>query len=335
MSEATSHTPFPDGPETSKYLGKSARRRLGGTDRLIADLAEAQHGVVGLWQLVDLGLNQSLIEWRVDVGRLHRIHQGAYAVGYVRLTPHGHRMAAVLACGPEAVLSHRSAAALWGLREDSRSRIDVTAPGRRGRIPAGIDAHRHGFLTAADRTSVDGIPCTSVSRTLLDLAAVVSCRGLRYAVKQAEVERVFDLSEMNELLARSRGRRGVARLRSAISVHDPREQLTRRELEERFFDVCRDREILLPEVNGHLVVNGISMMPDFLWRDARLIVEADSHRVHGTASAFEEDRRRDQLLTAAGWTVIRITWRQVLNEPQRLTHTLRALVSRNPSGRRA
>jgi predicted transcriptional regulator of viral defense system len=290
---------------------------------------------VGLWQLVDLGLNQSLIEWRVDVGRLHRIHQGAYAVGYGRLTPHGHRMAAVLACGREAVLSHRSAAALWGLREDSRSRIDVTAPGRRGRSPAGIDAHRHGSLTAADRTSVDGIPCTSVPRTLLDLAAVVPYRGLRYAVKQAEVERVFDLSEMNDLLARSRGRRGVARLRSAISVHDTREQLTRRELEERFFDVCRDTEILLPEVNGHLVVNGISMMPDFLWRDARLIVEADSRRVHGTAAAFEEDRRRDQLLTVAGWTVIRITWRQVFDEPERLSRTLRALVSRQPSDRRA
>jgi hypothetical protein len=244
-------------------------------------------------------------------------------------------MAAVLACGPEAVLSHRSAAALWGLREDSRSRIDVTAPGRRGRIPVGIDAHRHGFLAGADRTSVDGIPCTSVSRSLLDLAGVVSYRELRYAVKQAEVEGRFDLTEMNELLGRSRGRRGVARLRLAIALHDPREQLTRRELEERFFDLCRHRGLLLPEVNGPLVVNGISLMPDFLWRDARLIVEADSRRVHGTVSAFEEDRRRDQLLTADGWTVLRCTWRQVLDEPDRLAATIRTLLTRSKSSRRA
>jgi very-short-patch-repair endonuclease/predicted transcriptional regulator of viral defense system len=300
----------------------------------IAVLAARQHGVVALWQLGDLHIDSQLARKRVAAGRLHRIHHGVYSPQMESLlTSNGHRMAAVLACGPEAVLSHRSAAALWGLREDSRSRIDVTAPGRRGRIPAGIDAHRHGSLGPADRTSVQGIPCTSVSRTLLDLAAVVSNRALRSAVKQAEVEGLFDLHEMNELLARSRGRRGVARLRTAIALHDPREQLTRRELEERLFDLCRGLE--QPEVNGHLVVNGISMMPDFLWRDARLIVEADSRRVHGTVTAFEEDRRRDQVLTGAGWTVIRCTWRQVLDEPERLRRTIRSLLSRNKASRRA
>jgi hypothetical protein len=244
-------------------------------------------------------------------------------------------MAAVIACGPDAVLSHRSAASLWGIREDGRSRIDVTAPGRRGRIPAGIDAHRHGFLRPPDRTFHEGIPCTSVSRTLLDLAAVVSPRELRYAVTQAEVERRFDLTAMNELLGRSRGRRGVARLRAAIAQHDSREQLTRRELEARFLDLCRKSGLPLPEVNGHLLVSGTSMMPDFLWRDADLIVEADSRKVHGTATAFEADRRRDQILIAAGWTVIRCTWRQVLDEPESLTRTIRSLHSRGTAGRRA
>ncbi len=127
----------------------------------------------------------------------------------------------------------------------------------------------------------------------------------------------------------------MARLRMAIALHDPREQLTRRELEERFFDLFRGSGLLLPEVNGHLVVNGISVMPDFLWRDARLIVEADSHRVHGTVTAFEEDRRRDQLLAAAGWTVIRCTWRQVLNEPESLSRTIRTLLSQATPDRRA
>ena len=146
-------------------------------------------------------------------------------------------------------------------------------------------------------------------------------------MKQSEVEGVFDLTEMNELLRRSRGRRGVARLRTAIALHDSREELTRRELEDRFFDLVRRLELSVPEVNGHLVVNGVSMMPDFLWRDAKLIVETDSRRVHGTATAFEEDRRRDQLLTAAGWTVIRCTWRQVLDEPDRIGRTICSLLS--------
>lgn len=148
------------------------------------------------------------------------------------------------------------------------------------------------------------------------------------------MEGKFDLTEMNELLGRSRGRRGVARLRSAIALHDPREQLTRRELEARFLDLCRKAGLPLPEVNGHLVVSGISMMPDFLWRDAGLIVEADSRKVHGTVTAFEEDRRRDQRLTAAGWTVIRCTWRQVLDEPESLSRTIRSLLSRESAGRR-
>lgn len=314
------------GPKIPLYRGKSARQLS--SDRAIADLAERQHGVVALWQLENLGLHAKMVDKRVDAGRLHRVHQGVYAVGHSLLTVNGHRMAAVIACGPEAVLSHRSAAALWGLREDGRSRIDVTAPGRRGRIPAGIDAHRHGSLRPLDRAAVDGIPCTSLARTLLDLAAVISYRELQHAITQAEVTRQFDLMSMQELLSRSRRRRGVARLRLAIAAHDPREQDVRRELEQRLFALFRRASLSAPEVNAHLVVEGISMMPDFMWRDARLIVEADSRRVHGTIAAFEKDRLRDQRLAAAGWTVIRCTWAQVRDEPERLTRTIRTLLAR-------
>jgi very-short-patch-repair endonuclease len=236
-------------------------------------------------------------------------------------------LAAVLACGPGAVLSHRSAAVLHGLLDEGGSRFHVIAPNRRGRSPIGIAAHRDGTLTAEDRVAVGGIPCTSIARTLLDLAGSKD-RGLRRAITQAEVERKFDLGEVEELLRRSRGRRGVRRLRLGISLHDPREQLTRRELEARFLDLCRRYGLRLPEVNGHLVIDGLSMMPDFVWRDAGLIVEADSRRVHGTVTAFEKDRRRDQLLTAAGWTVIRVTWRQVIDEPQAISRTVRTLLSR-------
>ncbi len=237
-------------------------------------------------------------------------------------------MAAVLACGPGTVLSHRSAASLHGILEDSRNRVDVIAPNRRGRSPIGIAAHRDGTLTPADQVVIDGIPCTSLARTLLDLAATQSSSTLRYAVTQAEVEKVFDLPEVVELLKRSKGRRGVARLRSAIELHDPQEQEARLELEKRLLRLFKRSALPRFEVNGHLVVNGISMMPDILWRDARLIVEADSRRVHGTATAFEKDRLRDQHLAMAGWTVIHATWHQVTNEPKRLLQTLRTLLSR-------
>lgn len=255
------------------------------------------------------------------------MHQGVYAVGHPLLTREGRWTAAVLACGSEAVLSHRSAAALWGLRQDRRGTIDVTAPGRRGRIPAGIAAHRHGSLRAADRTIVHGIPCTSLARTLLDLAAVAPPRELRNAITQAEVQRVFDLAAVRDVIARSRRRRGVARLRLAVAEHDTRSERTRGELESRFLALCDRAGIPLPEVNAPLFIEGIQMEADFLWRDARLIVEADSHRFHNTASAFESDRRRDQRLVRAGWRVIRCTWRQVTDEPAQLARTLRDLLA--------
>jgi very-short-patch-repair endonuclease len=282
---------------------------------------------VALWQLKDLGLHVKVVDKRVAAGRLHRVHQGVFAVGVRLYRPKASLMAAVLACGPRAVLSHRSAASLHGILDNGRSRVDVIAPNRRGRAPKRIAAHRDGTLTPIDRVIIDGIPCTSLARTLLDIAASESPTTLAYAVTQAEVEEVFNLTEVVELLKRSRGRRGVARLRLAIELHDPDEQDARRELEKKLLRLFK-RGGFRPEVNGHLLVDGISIMPDFLWRDARLVVEADSRRVHGTATAFEKDRQRDQRLAAAGWTVIRVTWHQVTNEPERLTQTLRTLLSR-------
>jgi hypothetical protein len=288
--------------------------------------------VVAVWQLVGMGLSVGLVDKRVAAGRLHSVHQGVYAVGHALLSGDGHRMAATIACGPNAVLSHRSAAALWKLRSDSRTRIDVTAPGRRGRSPAGIDAHRDGSLRPPDRTEERGIPCTSVARTLLDLAAVVSPRELRNAVTQAEVERVFDLASMRELIERSARRRGVARLRLAIAQHDPRDERTRGRLERRFLEFCRQSSLPLPAVNVPLVIGGIPLEADFLWRDACLIVEADDRYSHLTVTAFEKDRRRDQRLSAAGWQVIRCTWRQVWDDPEELARTLRILLARHPFG---
>ncbi len=235
-------------------------------------------------------------------------------------------MAAVLACGPEAVLSHRSAAALWGLMRDGRNTVDVTAPGRRGRYLKGIDAHRHSSLRAQDRTLAIDIPCTTVAKTLLDFAGVASMREVQLAITQAEVLRIFDLTEMQEVIQRSGRQRGVGRLRHAIADHDPRSERTKRELESRFLALCKRAGLPAPEVNVPLDLEGGEIIADFLWRAPRLIVETDGRQFHGTAIAFENDRRRDQRLVLAGWRVIRCTWRQVVDEPNELVGTLRALL---------
>jgi predicted transcriptional regulator of viral defense system len=316
-----------DGPKPSGYRTESAHRRQ------ISQIAKQQHGLVALWQLESFGLSASAVRTRVGIGDLHHVQQGVYAVGHSLLSCEGRFMAAVLACGPRAVLSHRSAAELWGLRTGGRPRVDVTAPCRRGRSPAGIDAHRSDSLRAPDRTTLRRIPCTSVARTLVDLAGVVGARELQNTITQAEVQRIFDLAALREVIDRSRGRRGVARLRLAMSLHDPRDERARGEFERRFLALCRRFGLPLPEVNSPLAVEGVQMEADFLWRDAGLIVETDDRRSHATIAAFEKDRRRDQRLEAAGWRVIRCTWRQMVDEPSSLSRTIRKLLEsrRSPS----
>jgi very-short-patch-repair endonuclease len=244
-------------------------------------------------------------------------------------------MAAVMACGTGAVLSHRSAAALWGMRDDGSESIDVTAPNRRGRIPGGISAHRDGSLTPDDRTAVHGIPCTTVARTLLDFAAVAPVWELRKAVSEAEVLRILDHDAMRKLIKRSRGRRGVARLRTVMDEIHPRTKWTRSDMERAFLRMCERARLPEPEVNVTLYPGGRRAMPDFLWRDAGLIVEADSRGFHDTGSAFESDREREQRLQLAGWRVSRCTWRQIEREPRRLAETIRGLLDQPKARRRA
>ncbi|HEU5142722.1 MAG TPA: DUF559 domain-containing protein [Solirubrobacterales bacterium] len=235
-------------------------------------------------------------------------------------------MAAVLACGPEAVLSHRSAAALWGIYEDRRASIDITARNRRGRIPHEIDAHRDGSLIDADRTVLRGIPCTTVSRTLLDLAAVVPISELRKAISEAEVLRLLDHEALRRIIMRSRGRRGVARLRTLLDEIHPQTKRTRSELERLFLRMCTRAGLPEPEVNAKLDIGDRLLEPDFLWRGAGLIVEADSRRYHDTDSAFQLDRKREQRLMLAGWQVARCTWEQVERQPRELAETIRRLL---------
>jgi very-short-patch-repair endonuclease len=284
--------------------------------------------MVTLAQLEALGLGRRGAQERVRVGRLHRVHQGVFAVGHRAQSDEAPLLAAVMASGLGAVLSHRSAALLWGvLEDDGDERIDVVAPNRRGRVPDGIRAHRDGELSAADRTEYRGVPCTTPARTLLDLAAAAPRWEVKRALAQAEVRRLVNHSSLRAVIRRCRGRRGVARLRVALDEIHPATKRTRSDLEVMFLEMCQRASLQSPEVNVRLEVDRGSLEADFLWREAGLIVEADSRRFHDTDSAFLNDRRREQRLQIAGWRVSHCTWEQVEHEPRALADTIRRLLA--------
>jgi very-short-patch-repair endonuclease/predicted transcriptional regulator of viral defense system len=292
-------------------------------------LAERQHGVVTLHQLQLVGgFGRAAVAKRAAVGRLHRIHRGVYAVGRPHLTAHGRRMAAVLAYGPEAAVSHRSAAAIHGLRRDERPSTDVCLPVTGASSRPGIDVHTTTTLQAQDTTIVHGIPCTTVARTLVDLGGVVPRRVVERAVDQAEVLRVFDLRAIEDVLARAGPRRGAGVLRAVLAdLAEP--ALTDRELEERFLALCRTASLPSPAVNAWITLGqGVAYRADFLWRAEKLIAEADGRDVHSTRKAFEHDRLRDRRLALAGYTVVRFTWRQVRGDTHGVAGALRGLLAR-------
>jgi Protein of unknown function (DUF559) len=277
--------------------------------RALADLAARQHGVVSLAQLRAVGLGARGAQHRAGLGALHRVHRGVYAVGHRLLTPDGARMAAVLACGSGAVLSHRSAAAAWGLRPTSRTHAEVTTTRRvRGDRP-GIQVHHAHALPAQDTTTLRGIPITSVARTLADLAAVLGPAALERAVHQAEVLRLLDARALRDA---ARGRPGAKALARILEEPDPGD--THRGLEERFLALCRTGGLPLPRMNTHVHLADRLIEVDALWPRERLVVELDGRKVHHTARAFEDDRRRDSALAAEGYVVIRLTWRRITNE---------------------
>ncbi len=298
-------------------------------DARIAARAARQNAVLGLAQLVALGLEPRSVRERAATGRLHRIHCAVYSlVPRPLLSRDGLYMAAVLACGPGAVLSHGSAAHLHELRRDDSTKIDVTVPSRSHRRHAGIRLHRSLTLTEQDTTTVNGIPCTTVARTLLDNAEVLNRRGVERMLDQAEILELFDLWSIQDQLERNRSRRGAKRLRAALDQHVPGSTPTWSELEERFLALLRPAAVPDPEVNAWVTLDDgePAIRVDFAWRGARLAVETDGHRSHRTKMAFEQDRRRDQRLTLAGWRPVRVTWSQITRSPAQVTRTLAGLL---------
>lgn len=281
---------------------------------MIGALAAQQHGVVTRAQLTDLGLSDRAIDHRLDSGRVYRVHRGVYAVGHPRLTREGRWLAAVLALGDGAVLSHRSAAALWriGTAERRPAPLEVTAPRDAAPRP-GIRAHRS-ELDDAERTTRGGIPVTTPARTILDLAAVVGPRPLTRALEEAEALRLTRAAAVATLLARHPGRRGAANLRIVLARHDPAAGEARSELERRFLRLVRAAGLPPPSVNALVRIGGRTIEADLAWPEQRVIVELDGRAWHDTRAAFERDRARDRMLQAAGWRVIRVTWAQLKSD---------------------
>jgi Transcriptional regulator, AbiEi antitoxin/Protein of unknown function (DUF559) len=314
---------------------RGGKRRHGGRfspgtplELTIARFADAQHGVIALSQLLALGLSASAVRSRVAAGRLHRVHAGVYAVGRARLTRDGCYMAAVLACGEDSALSHRSSADKRELYRSDRSKVDVMSPRRTGRGRPGIDAHTSLTLLPCDIEVVDGIPCTTVARTLLDLAAVTPRRVVERAFDQAEVLRTLDAGQIENVLARAGGHRGATVLRAILAEHAPGSTLTRNDLEEAFLAICDEARLPRPEVNVWIGLAPTGYEADFLWRSAGLIAEADGGAPHDTSRAFVHDRRRDQRLMLAGFRVVRFPWQQVFDEPATVAATVAGLLAR-------
>lgn len=293
-------------------------------DRVIAELAGRQHGIVGRHQLLAAGVGRRAIGTRLERGSLHLVHRGVYAAGHAALRTEGRWMAAVLACGPEAALSHRSAAGLWRLLPRAPVPPEVTRPTKfRGRPGLLVHCCR---LPSDEVTRVDGIPVTSVSRTLLDLAAVVPRRQLERALNEAEVRRLTGRLSLPDLLERYPGRRGTAVLRALLRDADAGLGITRSKLEERFLALIDAHGLPRPRLNATLSVRGRFFEVDCLWAERGLVVELDGRAVHGTPQAFEADRERDRLLLSEGWRGVRVTWRQMRDDAPAVVADLRRLL---------
>jgi predicted transcriptional regulator of viral defense system len=294
------------------------------TDQAIAALAETQAGVVEHRQLRRMGLTSSAIGRRMEVGRLHQIYRGVYAVGHRAPAADGRFWAAVLACGPDGVLSHASAGAAWDLRRSDSPTIDVTVGlGGRARRP-GIRLHRTRSLPADEIATVRDLPVTTAARTVLDLAATgLRGRPLEAALDRAELLGALDFDELRVVLERYPRRRGSPAVAAVLARYSA-PTITRSELEERFLALCDRFDLPRPTVN--CVIEGSEV--DFFWPGAGLIVEVDGYAWHRSPSAMRSDHERDVMLTLAGYRVLRFTWEDVTRRPAYVTRSVRRALLR-------
>ena len=297
-------------------------------ERALSRLATQQHGVVAHFQLLELGFGTQAVKTRLASGLLHHLHGEVYAVGHLRLGQRGWWWAGVLAYGRGGVLSHRTAAVLWGIQRRRQGPVEVTAPGGRQGIErrSGIWVHRC-RLGPEDVTSRDGFPATTVARTLFDLAEVAPYESLKGAAEEADRLKRLRLRELEQVCERGYGRRALRPIRRLIEeLHAPDEG--RSPLEIRFAAFVREYDLPSPVQNADVLGHEV----DALWPAAKLVVELDSWEHHGHRAAFEGDRIRDPKLLIAGYRTVRVTHRRLDREPEKLAWEIRQLLATPPPG---
>jgi len=285
-------------------------------------ISKRQHGVIARRQLLGLGFTSEAIKHRIAVGRLHPIHRGVYSVGRPAVSDYGQWMAAVLACGGGAVLSHSSAAALWRIGFEQRNLIEVSLPSQSHRKVPGLRIHRCPSLQPRDTTTRHDIPVTTPIQTLIDMALRLDRRGIERMINEADKYDLVHPPGLRRALGGRGGEPGVALLREILDRRTFR--LTKEELERRFLPLARKSGLPVP-LTGQWV-NEFEV--DFYWPDLGLVVETDGLRYHRTPAEQARDRLRDQAHTAAGLTQLRFTHEQVRYEPDYVRRILAQTASR-------
>jgi very-short-patch-repair endonuclease len=289
-------------------------------DVKLARLADRQQAIVARWQLERLGLRKGAVDRRVARAQLRVVYRGVYVFGRTRLTFPARCMAAALACGPDAVISHHAAAALHDLRPLPHSQIDVTAPVKRAH--KGIRCHVARTMPAA--TTIDAIPVTTLERTYVDYAEQATPRQLIAALEAGQRRNVLDLRKLQHLIDHSPGRRGITPLRAAIAQLTDDPAWTQSQLERDFQELIRGTDIPTPAFN----VSIEGEVVDCAWIAQRLVVEIDGYESHKIKRQFEDDRRRDIKLQKLGWRVLRLTYDRIHHEPAGVLDDLRAMLAR-------
>jgi very-short-patch-repair endonuclease len=292
--------------------------------RVTASLAGTQQGNVTRGELLDAGVSRHVIQRRLQAGELHRVHQGVYLAGHTALAPRALEAAALLACGERAVISHRSAAYLWSLIPARPDEVDVTIVGSNRRRRKGIRLHFAARLDAQDLRAIDNLRVTAPARTIIDFAAEAEDDELEAAISEARALKRITHGELERALERAGPRKGVGRVRALLRAECDT-GYTRSRAERLMRRLLRAAGLRQPLTNRPLLGYNV----DFLWPEQRLVVEVDGYQFHGHRDAFERDRKKDQVLTAAGYTVIRITWRQLTEEPIRVIAAIASALSLN------
>jgi hypothetical protein len=282
-------------------------------DLLVAKRAADQKGQIATRQLREFGLDGDAVLRRVRDGRLHPVYRGVYAVGHAGLTLEARFMAAVLACGEHSYLSWFSAAAHLGFLEWEERLVEVTVVGTSVRRVAGLRVHNARSLHWRDTIRHNGIQVTSPARTLLDLAIALPPKALISVARRAQAIHRVSMRQLTEILARSNGHPGTRALHAAISDGPAP---TRSTLENLLLDLLDRGGVERPEMNASLRFDGVTIIPDYLWRDRRVAIEADSERWHEHKLVREHDADKQAILEANGWRVLRIDYQQVVRRPQ-------------------